>query len=204
MAQNKSPVRGRPRRYDPDVAIRQATAVFRAKGFAGTTLEELGEAMGMNRPSIHAAFGDKSALFLKALQRYEAEGETALRVALHPQTPLRMALHQLFSAMVERFASEEGGQGGCLLFSTAAEIQSPVLRDVVSGATCSLQDAFTARFSAAMDQGEIAPSPRAQDLALLATSLVHSLSLRARGGETKESMAKVIAVFVGTICGPET
>lgn len=203
MAQKDPPVRGRPRRYDPDVALARATEVFREKGFAGTTLDELGEAMGMNRPSIHAAFGDKAALFMTALERYEAEGETALRAALDPQLPLRPALKHLFAMMADRFSTADEGPGGCLLFSVAAtETHTPAVRLIVSGATCSLEDAFRVRFTAAVEAGEVAASSNPSEMAMLASGLVHSLSTRARAGETEEALCRVINVFVNVMCGP--
>ena len=58
--------RGRPRAYDPDVALRRARDTFWRAGYAATSLDDLAAGMGMNRPSIYAAFGDKRALYLTA------------------------------------------------------------------------------------------------------------------------------------------
>src|ERR1700693_5053048 len=64
---------GRPRSFDLDQALDRALQVFWRKGYEGTSLADLTGAMGINRPSLYAAFGDKEALFRKALDRY-AEG----------------------------------------------------------------------------------------------------------------------------------
>ena len=81
--------RGRPRAYDPDVALSRAVETFWAHGYAGTSLDDLSAAMGMNRPSLYAAFGDKRDLYLKSLafyrQRYPAQNPDPLAVA----APLR-------------------------------------------------------------------------------------------------------------------
>src|ERR1044071_6181888 len=79
MAQNRSAPakrpRGRPRAYEPDVALARALDAFWEGGYSGTSLDQLVEATGMNRPSLYAAFGDKQALYLKALRSYsEASG----------------------------------------------------------------------------------------------------------------------------------
>ena len=66
----------RPREFDEEQVLRRALEVFHAKGFDGTTLDELEQATGLGRGSLHGAFGDKRALFLKALARYL---DTALR-----------------------------------------------------------------------------------------------------------------------------
>jgi AcrR family transcriptional regulator len=66
MVQKQPPLRprGRPRAYDPDVALAQAMDTFWHAGYAGTSLDDLSAATGMNRPSLYAAFGDKRALYL--------------------------------------------------------------------------------------------------------------------------------------------
>jgi AcrR family transcriptional regulator len=68
----KSKPRGRPRSYDPDTALDRAAELFWNNGFDETTLDDLSAAMGMRRPSIYLAFGDKEALFLRALERFRA------------------------------------------------------------------------------------------------------------------------------------
>ena len=62
---------GRPRAFDMDQALDQALHVFWEKGYAGTSITDLTEAMGINPPSLYAAFGNKEKLFKKALDRYE-------------------------------------------------------------------------------------------------------------------------------------
>ena len=62
----------RPRNFDPDEVLGRAREVFWQKGFQGTSLDDITEATGLNKPSLYAAFGDKNALFLKVLDRYHA------------------------------------------------------------------------------------------------------------------------------------
>src|SRR6202035_971093 len=76
----KSKPRGRPRAYDPEVALDSAAQIFWEHGFDDATLDDLSTAMGMGRPSIYNAFGDKEALFLRALERFrDTVGSTPLR-----------------------------------------------------------------------------------------------------------------------------
>jgi AcrR family transcriptional regulator len=58
--------RGRPRAYQPDIALGKALDLFRKNGFAATTLDDLSAATGMNRPSLYGAFGDKRELYIKS------------------------------------------------------------------------------------------------------------------------------------------
>src|SRR5262245_59496405 len=94
--------RGRPREYDHDTALARAIEVFWERGFTATSLDDLGAAMGMNRPSVYAAFGDKHELFVKALEFYRDAGRSALRSILAPERPLRASLRALFSMMLAR------------------------------------------------------------------------------------------------------
>ena len=80
--------RGRPRRYDPDRAMDAAVGAFLAAGFSGTSLDRLSEATGMNRPSLYGAFGDKEALYLKALAHYAARLDAALDAGMGADRPV--------------------------------------------------------------------------------------------------------------------
>src|SRR5438132_10173824 len=70
--------RGRPRAYEPDVALGKALDLFRKGGFAATSLDDLSAATGMNRPSLYGAFGDKRELFIKSYRRYREDARAAM------------------------------------------------------------------------------------------------------------------------------
>src|SRR6516162_6182995 len=84
--------RGRPPAYDRDAALQQATDAFWRAGFSGTSLDDLAAATGMNRPSLYAAFGDKRALYLHALDRYWQLAFAAMDEALSHDEALGEAL----------------------------------------------------------------------------------------------------------------
>src|SRR5215208_5043354 len=88
--------RGRPRGYDPDAAMTQAIRTFWKAGYSGTSLDDLGGATGMNRPSLYAAFGDKRTLYLKALEHYWQLSYAAMDAALKPDCPLPDALMRVY------------------------------------------------------------------------------------------------------------
>src|SRR5260370_31197386 len=70
--------RGRPRAYQPEVALGKALDLFRKDGFAATSLDDLSAATGMNRPSLYGAFGDKRELYIKSYERYRADTRAAM------------------------------------------------------------------------------------------------------------------------------
>src|SRR5580704_1125567 len=114
----KTRSRGRPRSYDPDAALDRAAQVFWANGFTDTSLDELGAAMGMGRPSIYNAFGDKEALFLKALKRYRETVASAPLRAMNAEESVGDGLEAFFAQIVE-YTTGDHAHLGCLLGSTA-------------------------------------------------------------------------------------
>ena len=86
MARTKSETeparRGRPRAYDAEAALKRATEEFWQTGYSGTSLDSIAAATGMNPPSLYAAFGNKRAIYLKALSRYWEIALTATRPML--------------------------------------------------------------------------------------------------------------------------
>src|SRR2546423_14024843 len=113
-------LRGRPRAYDPQVALARAAEVFWKAGYAGTSLDDLVEATGMNRPSLYAAFGDKRDLYLKTLEHYRDESLALARAALADDPPLRVLLKRFYDKALELYL--EGGPRGCYSIGTAATV----------------------------------------------------------------------------------
>ena len=87
MVQKEETRLGRPREYDPEVALQRATDAFWDAGFSGTSLDDLSARTGMNRPSLYAAFGDKQALYLKTLESYQ-HGLPILPLSVEVCTPV--------------------------------------------------------------------------------------------------------------------
>src|ERR1700759_14188 len=84
--------RGRPRAYEPDIALGKALALFRTAGFAATSLDDLSRATGINRPSLYGAFGDKRELYIKSYRRYRDNARAAMVDIFRAELPLRERL----------------------------------------------------------------------------------------------------------------
>jgi AcrR family transcriptional regulator len=111
--------RGRPRAYDRQAALGQATDTFWRTGYSGTSLDEISAATGMNKPSLYAAFGDKRALYLEALSRYRDLSFVVMRKALADDRGLDEALMGVYEGALSIYFSGDGRARGCFVIGTA-------------------------------------------------------------------------------------
>jgi AcrR family transcriptional regulator len=196
--------RGRPRAYDPDAALAQAIDTFWDAGYAATSLDDLSAATGMNRPSLYAAFGDKRALYLKALERYRAASRAGLQEALALDQSLRQALRQVYARALSVYLSGEGGARGCFMIGTAATeaVGNPEVRAFLAESVRGLDEVFEARIRFARDRGELKPEADPATLATLASAVLHTLAIRSRAGEPRAALEAAAEAGVNLICGP--
>src|SRR4051812_50142989 len=108
---------GRVRQFDADVALDRALEVFWARGYEGATLPELTKAMGINRPSMYAAFGNKEQLFRKALDRYATGPAGYVCAALEAPTA-RAVVEKLFQGAINSQSNPKNPRG-CLMVQGA-------------------------------------------------------------------------------------
>src|SRR6201986_3653547 len=101
--------RGRPRAYEPEVALAKALDLFRKDGFAATSLDDLSAATGMNRPSLYGAFGDKRELYIKSYQRYRDDARASLIDIFRSEQPLRERLKRIYSIALDIYLSGDRG-----------------------------------------------------------------------------------------------
>ena len=197
--------RGRPRAYDPDVALARAMEAFWKSGYAATSLDDLSAATGMNRPSLYAAFGDKQDIYAKAYRRYRATMRDEFKPLLEAQQPVRVVLRRIFDACRTLYVSGPDGPRGCLTVVTAASeaVVDAEIRRLVVEAIAALDQMFTALFSRGIANGELPATVDAAVLAKLATATTHSLAIRARAQIPGDELQAIIDAAVTMICGRE-
>lgn len=204
MVQNDPPEgprrRGRPRSFDEAEVLEKAREVFWDLGYAQASLDDLAAATGLNRPSLYAAFGDKHALYMRALEQTRAAAVAALTAGLGREGPLREVLDALFARATGLYAAGEAGQRGCFIIGTAVTqaVNDPEARALAHRFIAEVDAAFAARFAASA--GELAAGIGPAGAAAMATATLHSLTVRARAGESREGLAGVARAAVELIC----
>lgn len=196
--------RGRPRAFEPEVALGKAMDTFRDGGFAATSLDDLSEAMGINRPSLYGTFGDKRDLFLKAYERYRAEMAATFAPAFDPSLTLRQMLEKIYGIALDVYLAGENGPRGCFTVMTATSeaMADPEIRPLVQKALGSTQRTLARRFQAAVESGELPPTANAQVLSQIASSTVEALAIRSRARVPRAELEAIARGTVDLICGP--
>jgi AcrR family transcriptional regulator len=196
----KSKPRGRPRAYNPDTALDRAAELFWNNGFDETTLDDLSAAMGMRRPSIYLAFGDKESLFLRALERFrDTIGATPLRAFVDADS-IREALDALFRKTIE-YTTADPAHLGCLLGNIAPATGLPDVRGFLKANLAMTEERIAERLTAAVQTGELPPDYSAEQGAHEAVNAMLSLAARARLGSSREDLlgdaASATAIVLG-------
>lgn len=197
--------RGRPRQYDPEQALARAAESFWKGGYAGTSLDDLVAATGMNRPSLYAAFGDKRDLYVKTLERYQKRSRSKSLELLADSKSLREFLTRFYDGALDIYRAGNDEARGCYSISTApaqATVDPAVrafLHDSIAGTDAFLADVI----SQARDRGEIAASADPSALAQIATATLHTIAVRSRVGAPRKQLKGLAATAIDLICGPK-
>lgn len=194
--------RGRPRAYDPDEALVQARDAFWDGGYTGTSLDDLSDATGMNRPSLYGAFGDKRALYLETLDRYRELGREAMKEELSYELPVAEALRRVFARAISLYLAGRQGARGCFLIGTAAteSVRDVKIRSVFAAGLHELDDQLEARLRHALEQGEIDSNIDPAALARVVCGVMNSLALRARAGDSRAVLEATAEATVRLVC----
>jgi TetR/AcrR family transcriptional regulator, copper-responsive repressor len=194
--------RGRPRAYQPEVALAKALDLFRKGGFAATSLDDLSAATGMNRPSLYGAFGDKRELYIKAHARYRADARAAMADIFRTGLPIRKRLARIFAVALDIYLSGESGPRGCFTVMTAASdaIADPEIRAMVLEGFVELDKAFAACFRIAKEKAELPASADPQVLAQLASATIHTIAIRARAGVPRKELEAIVKGAIEVMC----
>jgi len=179
----------RPREFEADQVLEQATRVFWAQGFERASLDDLCAATGLNRSSLYGAFGDKRALYLQSLARYEQGSVERIRRAFDGK-PVREGLRDFLAGLVDAIV-EGPGRRGCFIGNCAAEM-ARLDRAAAARVRQSLER-IEESFRAALERGGI---PDARARARFITAGVQGLRLYGKANPNRKALEDVAAILM--------
>lgn len=189
--------RGRPRTYEAGSALDAALNLFWTRGYGGTSVEDLTAAMGMSKPSVYAAFGNKRAVYEAAVHHYVATIGSGYLQPLRTKPTLRDGLLGFYAAVIDVVSGKHGPLGcviACTLPSEAGA--SEAARDLLSAVVAQLDGAVVARLRVARTAGELPKQADVDLLAQMITSGMFAISIRARAGMPRRALTKLARGFV--------
>lgn len=179
----------RPKEFNPDEAIEKAMQVFWHKGYEATSMEDLLEAMDLNRGSLYATFGDKRQLFLKVMDRY-CTCFVGPRFSLFDQPgPALPTLRRFVLGMIEG-ALADPQRRGCLIANTVMEL-APHEKDIAGKVSQALklgEDAFFGLLSRAKKQGELTPNKDPRTLARFLSTMMQGTIVMIKAGASAKQI----------------
>jgi AcrR family transcriptional regulator len=182
---------GRHREFDVEKALDAALCTFWRKGYEGTTYADLTEAVGVERPALYAAFGNKEALFRQVLTRYYERFMDYFPAALELPTAKKVAAHILFSSadVNTRFRDHTGclGINGVVAGSDEAEPVRRALIDFRAAGEAQLRE----RFERAKAEGDLPETAKPDALAAFVLAVSHGMAVQAKAGFSRERLEAV-------------
>jgi AcrR family transcriptional regulator len=183
--------RGRPREFNAEQALDAALALFWRHGYEGTSLAALADAMGINMPSLYAAFGNKEALFAKVLERYLEKPASYLPTAMKKPTA-RQSIEQLFRGAIDMVMHPRHGDGCLLVHGALATTPAGLaIRQQLSRHRAGAEQLIRRRLEQAIVDEELPRGTDATKLARYITTVLWGLSVQAAGGATRAQLQEV-------------
>lgn len=184
---------GRPREFDVEEALSAALKVFWRKGYEGASLTDLTEAMGITRPSLYCAFGNKEALFKKTLDLYEREKLSFIDGALAAPTG-REAIERFLNNACELYASDPETRG-CMGVNSVLSCQgiaSESVRQELVERRLDVESRLRIRLERARAEGDLGPDADPAELAMYVMTIGQGIALQAQMGATSATLKQVV------------
>jgi AcrR family transcriptional regulator len=200
MKRNKSSgLRGRPRSFDIDSALDRVLLVFWRKGFEGASLSDLTKAVGVSRPSLYAAFGDKEALFHKALDRY-LDGPAAYVQEALKEPSARAVVERLLRGAANSNTAPRS-PGGCLMVQGALACGEAAdsIRQELTAHRAAGEAAIRRRLQRAKSEGDLSTDADPADLACYIATILYGMAVQAAGGASRDKLQHIVGMALRTL-----
>lgn len=188
--------RGRPRVFDKEQALDAALVVFWRNGYQAASLAELTQAMGISKPSLYTAFGNKEQLYLAALERYREQQLSKHAEALAAETDLKNALRAFLRSVATMLTAPEL-PGGCMVVNSAVACDLSALPQRVVAAIGktvdeSSFDLLKTRLQQALQQRHLPEATSVEQLADYFTAMMCGMAVMSKVGVTAERLFDTI------------
>jgi AcrR family transcriptional regulator len=190
--------RGRPRSFDRDAALRSAMELFWERGYDGTSLEDLLQAMGgLSPPSFYSAFGSKDQLFKEVIDLYKCTAGEAPARALE-RSPVRDAIAGMLRASVDAFDNAGVGRG-CLIVlgATTRTRTNAAAHDCLRALRRMPVELIRKRLKRAIAEGELPAGIPTDDIAAFYTTVMHGMAIQARDGVSRRTLLATVDAAMG-------
>ena len=184
--------RGRPRVFDTDEALEKALQIFWNRGYEGASLAELTEVLGINKPSMYAAFGNKEELFKKALTRYTTYHVAFVREVIKMPTAYEVAQSFLYQAA--EFLTDSSHPKGCMIVQGALSSGegAELVKAILIQYRASYESLLTERFEKAKIDGDLTNDANSKCLAKYLAALHQGMSVQATSGASKDELIEIV------------
>lgn len=184
--------RGRPRSFDREAALEAAMRLFWEHGYEATSIAQLTSVMGISPPSLYAAFGDKEALFLEAVERYQARGGDQTYALFGDAETARESVKRMLVETAVRLTDPRYPRG-CMVVLSAISVSEEAARVQRELAHCraSWEQHMKARIEQGIADGDVPESTNAGALASFYMAVLQGMSLHAKDGASRERLQEI-------------
>lgn len=195
--------RGRPKGFIPDEALDRAVEMFWEHGYEGVDVDRIARAVNVTKPALYRAFGDKSTLLLRAVERYALIYGAPIVAAFQAEPDIHKAVTAFCEATVNLASGE--ARGGCMMVAAALGQSERVteIRSYLAKGLTAAADMFAKRFEQEMKAGRLTRTPSAKVRGRALVDLMKGLQLRAKAGIPREQLLQDARSYVRLILGTE-
>ena len=193
--------RGRPKGFIPDEALDRAVEMFWEHGYEGVDVDRIARAVNVTKPALYRAFGDKSTLLLKAVERYALTYVAPKMAAFQAEPDIHKAVTAFCEATVN--TASDAAHGGCMMAAAALGQSERVteIRSCTAKGLTATADIFAKRFEREIKAGRLTRTPSAKVRGRLLVDLLQGLQLRAKVGIAREQLLQDARNYVPMILG---
>jgi AcrR family transcriptional regulator len=187
-------MRGRPRVFDMDEALDKALEIFWKRGYEGASIAELTETLGITKPSLYTAFGNKEELFKKSLSRYKAGPAAFVKYVINEPTAYKVAERFLFNAA--EFLTDKHHPKGCMIVQAALSSgeSSDLVKEILIQNRHAYEQLLSERFGKAIKDGDLSSTTNPKSLAKYLATLHQGMSVQATSGATKDELIEIASL----------